>query len=134
MPRDPHSIVNDSLERCANQAKFLGRFYELFLDSSEEIQQMFKDTDMRFQKRMLRDSLYTILLATSGSAEANKALVERAERHSRDGLNVRPELYDGWLDCMVEAAREHDPRFDEATEQAWRTVMQKGIDFMVARY
>lgn len=134
MGRDPNSVVNDSLERCANQAQFMSRFYELFLASSEEIRVMFQGTDMRKQKRMLRDSLYTILLATSGSKEAHKVLDERAARHSRADLNINPELYDVWLNCMVQTANELDPRFNEQTELAWRAVMQKGIDFMVARY
>ncbi len=134
MASEPHAIVNDSLERCANQAELMNRFYDRFLSSSEEIRALFAGTDMRIQKRMLRDSLYTILLVASGSAEAKAMLNERACRHSRNELNVRPELYDTWLDCMIAAVRDCDPGFDDETERAWRQVMQQGIDVMIAQY
>ena len=40
----------------------------------------------------------------------------------------------GWLDCLVQAVKEHDPEASEETEALWRDAMRPGIAFMRARY
>ena len=127
-------LFNDSLERCTRRAGFLDRFYELFLTSSEEVTQKFKHTDFKRQKRALRISLYVMMLVPERKAEADAHLERIAKRHSRRELDIRPELYDLWLDCLIRAAREFDPLFNMETERAWRSIMQAGIDFMRSRY
>ena len=57
-----------------------------------------------------------------------------AERHSRRGLDIRPALYDTWLDCLVAAAKQFDPQFSTVVESAWRTTLAPGIERMRARY
>ena len=44
---------NESFERCVNDPRFLDKFYEIFLSSSDEVNLMFRDTDMETQKVML---------------------------------------------------------------------------------
>ena len=48
---------NESFERCINDPLFLDQFYEIFLSSSDEVYQMFKNTEMETQKAMLMASL-----------------------------------------------------------------------------
>lgn len=57
-----------------------------------------------------------------------------AQLHSRRRLDVRPELYELWLDRLIQAVREFDPLFSGETEKAWRNVMRPGVEFMKARY
>ena len=95
---------------------------------------MFVGTDFRRLKRMLRQSLYVMLLASSGNGEAWKELDIRAEKHSRKQLNVRPELYEIWLHCLITAVSEFDRTFDTSVERVWRTVMRHGIEYMIERY
>jgi len=61
-------------------------------------------------------------------------LVQVAERHSKRGVDVRPELYSVWLDCLIETVREFDPKFNGDVATAWRVVFSKGIEFMTSRY
>ena len=82
---------------------------------------------------MLKTSLYTMMIA-SGESERDLHLERLARRHSRAELDIRPALYDLWLDRLLQAVREFDPLFDIETEAAWRNVLQPGIDFMKSRY
>ncbi len=47
-------LFYDSLGRCIEGGKFLDRFYELFVQSSEEVREKFKNTDLEKQKNALR--------------------------------------------------------------------------------
>lgn len=127
-------LFNDSLERCTASDEFLDRFYELFLTSSREVAEKFRHTDFPKQKRMLKASLYMMILMAEGKSEIQKDLQRIAKRHSRADLDVRAELYSLWLDSLIQAAREFDPRFTPETEIAWRMIMAQGIAFMQSRY
>lgn len=127
-------LFNDSLERCTASDEFLDRFYELFLTSSREVAEKFRHTDFPKQKRMLKASLYMMILMAEGKSEIQKDLQRIAKRHSRADLDIRAELYSLWLDCLIQAARESDPRFTPETEMAWRRIMAQGIAFMQSHY
>lgn len=126
-------LFNDSLERCSASPDFLSRFYTLFLASSDTVARKFERTDLRKQARMLKTSLYVMMLAGSRS-ERIAHLETLARRHSRAELDIGPELYDLWLDRLLRAVGEADPRFDQEVERAWQRVLQPGIDFMKSRY
>jgi len=133
---DPRQLsdFSESLGRCMADRRFLDRFYELFIGSSPEVAERFRDTDFVRQKRALSSSLYVMVMAMEGGEAACAYLEQIARRHAKDELDIRPEFYDVWLDCLIAAAREHDPLFSESTEQAWRAVMRFGIEFMQSRY
>ena len=128
------ALFNESLDRCSSRSGFLDRFYELFLASSDEIAKKFEKTDFKKQVRMLKVSLYVLMVASSGKPEFDVPMEELATLHDRSHLNIKPELYDQWLDCLLQAVEEFDPSFDTEIETAWRTVLQHGIDFMRSRY
>jgi len=125
-----------SFNRCRASAGFLEAFYERFVASSEEIRAKFAQTDMKRQVRMLEDSLYVIAVAVQGEqgSLARGDLPRIAARHSRSDRDIRPELYDLWLECLIEAVRSHDPQFSPEIEAAWRVTLAFGIDYMRARY
>ena len=56
-------LFNDSLDRCSGRPGFLDRFYELFLASSDEVAEKFERTDFRKQTRVLKASLYIMMMA-----------------------------------------------------------------------
>jgi hemoglobin-like flavoprotein len=125
-----------SLRRCRASAGFLDAFYERFISSSEEIRDKFKNTDMQRQVRMLEDSLFVVANAVQGEegSPARGDLPRIAARHSRHDLDIRPELYDIFLDCLMATVRTHDTQFSAEVEAAWRETMAFGIDYMRARY
>ena len=126
-------LFNDSLERCSGSPDFLRRFYALFLASSDTVASKFEHTDLRRQARMLKTSLYVMMLTGAGS-ERTVHLERLARLHGRAELDIPPELYDLWLDRLVQAVAEFDPLFDTETATAWRRVLQPGIEFMKSRY
>jgi hemoglobin-like flavoprotein len=126
-------LFNDSLERCSCEPEFLRRFYTLFLASSDTVAKKFERTDLRKQARLLKTSLYILMLA-SGESERVVHMDRLAKLHSRAELDIKPELYDLWLDRLVQAVKEFDPMFDMETETAWRRMLQPGIEFMKSRY
>lgn len=128
------ALFNDSLERCTANPSFLPRFYQLFVGSSPEAREKLARTDMAKQARLLRASLYLVMLAAEDRPEGTVHLDRLAELHSRRGLDVRPELYDLWLDCLVKTVREFDSQFTADTERVWRGMMKRGIECMKSTY
>jgi hemoglobin-like flavoprotein len=125
-----------SLSRCLEDTRFLHDFYELFMGSSDEVREKFKDTEFPRQTRVLADSLYLMAVASDSrdDAIAWKELDRLAERHSRTGLDVRPDLYGSWLECLIKAAKQYDPEFSPELEGAWRRALAPGIEHLRARY
>ena len=136
MPSPSVEAFLASLKRCLATPGFLEAFYERFMSSSEEVREKFRGTDMRRQARVLEDSLYVVANAVQGEegSLARGALPALAARHGRQGLDIRPGLYDLWIDCIVETARAHDPQFGPAIERAWRETLVFGADYMRQRY
>src|SRR3974377_1294351 len=85
-------LFNDSIERCSNGSDFLRRFYTLFLASSDTVAKKFEHTDLRKQARMLKTSLYIMMLA-SGESERIVHLERLATLHSRAEVDIKPELF-----------------------------------------
>lgn len=126
-----------SLKRClAQQPRFTSHFYDRFIGASDEVREKFKDTDMQRQVRMLEDSLLVVANAVQSKdgSIARGELPRIAARHGRDGLAIRPALYELWADCLVETARECDPAFRDEIEQSWRAVLGFGVQYMIERY
>jgi hemoglobin-like flavoprotein len=121
-----------SLKRCLATPGFLESFYERFVGSSEEVREKFRSTDMKRQARVLEDSLYVVANAVQGeeNSPARGALPALAARHGRQGLDIPPHLFDGWIDCLLETVRVHDPEFAPAIEAAWRETLTFGADYM----
>lgn len=57
-----------------------------------------------------------------------------AERHSKRQLDIHPELYKLWLDCMLQTVAEFDPLFNKDINLAWRNTLATGIQILKSRY
>ena len=137
MDRLDEAIVeqfHDSLDRCGSTSQFLGRFYQLFSASSPEVAARFSETNFKTQSRALKTSFYMAMLASDRNSEASNYLDRVALRHNHEQLDIKPEFYTLWMDCMIVAVSEFDPRFDNDIEQVWRRFMQPAIEFMMSRY
>ena len=87
--------INDSFERCINDPLFLDKFYKIFLSSSDEVYQMFKNTEIETQKVMLMTSLVYISRTHNDTPDLFSTI---AEKHNNHNLNIKPHLYKLWLD------------------------------------
>ena len=136
MALDQNQIArfDSSLARCLSDQTFLTRFYDLFVASSPDIAEKFRDTDFQRQRRAMGASLYVLVLALERGEAAIIYLNQIARQHSRRDLDVRPEMYDAWRDCLLQSVKEYDPLFSDEIEQAWREAAKFAIDFMRERY
>ena len=131
-------LFRASLKRCLATPHFMGKFYDSFVASSAEVREKFRNTDLPKQASMLADSLYALAVAAQarrgGGSPAWADMPRLAARHSKADLDIRPGLYDHWLDCLIGTARQHDPEFTPEVEAAWRETLAIGIDYMRSRY
>ena len=134
MDRNRIDSFSVRLGRCLADRAFISRFYDLFVDSSPEVAEKFHATDFERQRRAMITSLYVIVLALEQGDAAMAYLDRVARQHGRHELDIRPELYDAWLECLLQAVREYDPLFSDETETVWREAMQFGIDYMRKGY
>ena len=130
----PKERFRRSLERCTESEDFIPSFYDRFLGHSEEIQDRFKETDFTKQNQMLLRSLMLAAGATEGEPESLREMRERAETHDRHHLNIEPRLYDVWLDSVIATAADFDPVWNDAIEEAWRTILGHVINHMIRYY
>jgi len=135
--KDYMEIFDDSFQRVVavkiKELDFFDRFYEIFLASSEQVQGKFVNTDMKMQKLLLRQSI-AHMLNFSNSHQSTDHLITIAEKHSKSQVDIPPEMYDQWLDCIVMTVREFDFKFHPDVELAWRAVLAPGVAFMKFYY
>jgi len=82
---------------------------------------------------MMKASLLD-LINIEGSKSFFSSAEHIAESHSANGYNISPELYDYWLDSLMEVVLAFDRDFDEEVDLAWRMIMAPGISFMKYYY
>ncbi len=128
-------IFNDSFARCIRGGRLFERFYEVFLASSPEVSEKFRNTDFRKQRRMLQTSFYMLVeYIALGWPECEAYLERIAAAHGKYGRDIAPHLYDLWLECLLQAVKECDDRYSPQVESAWRHMMGAGISFIKVRY
>ena len=99
--------------------------------SSPKVAELFQKTDFERQKRMLRDSLYVMLVAAGTTQGPAHDEIERlAKRHHE--LGVTDDMLALWMNALVTAAREHDTHFTDELESDWRASMSGPIELMKA--
>ncbi|GGO82029.1 globin [Marinobacterium nitratireducens] len=134
---DTERLFDRSYERVLSHEvdgrAFFEGFYDAFLAASDEVAEKFHDTDMDRQQAMLMKSFYH-LLSFYASNNADYYLDRVAISHNRHHINIRPALYDLWLDTLILTVRRFDPECCDETELAWRLVMTPGIVYMKFHY
>lgn len=133
-PQNYMSLFTESYLRTVlgDQANFLGRFYDLFMSADPRVEQAFAGTDMDRQISMLQESL--LYMIDFARAKLSTHRIEGlADSHGGEGLNIPSDLFDIWMNCLLEALKERDPHFDRHTETAWRVVLAPGLALMKSR-
>ncbi|RRV14097.1 globin [Stutzerimonas xanthomarina] len=124
--------VMQSYGRCCASTDFFDDFYASFLASSPAIREKFVRTDMTAQKQLLRAGILNLVLFARGMPDTKLRALGKS--HSREQLNIHPELYDLWIAALLKTIGQHDGELQQQDLQAWRTVLNKGIDVIKAAY
>ena len=126
------NLVMQSYGRCCASPTFFDDFYRHFLDSSPQVRAKFADTNMPAQKLLLRQGILNLVMHARGMPDTK--LRALGESHSRNRLDIRPELYDLWLEALLQAISSHDKEFNPGIREAWREVLSKGINVIKGGY
>jgi hemoglobin-like flavoprotein len=122
-------LFHDSYERAVTHEPdaFFTEFYRIFHAKSASIAQMFADTDMQMQRQALVASLM-LMVWFSNERKSDEQMQQLAARHAE--LGIKLDLYDLWMDALIETLALVDPHHDDADALAWRIVLSPGITYM----
>ena len=126
--------IHESFKRCEASGDFAERFYSIFLKTSPEIGDLFADTDFKKQRVLLRASVFMLVTRDVAEPKAKEALQRIGISHSKANLDIRPELYETWLDSLCLTVQQMDPEWTEELETAWRDKMRPGIELITSLY
>lgn len=124
--------VMQSYGRCCASPGFFEDFYVSFLASSPAVRAKFSTTDMAAQRHLLRAGILNLVLFARGMPDTKLRALGKS--HSREHLNIAPELYDLWITALLNTISQHDREVQQADLQAWRLVLNKGIEVIKAGY
>ena len=108
---------------------FFHEFYNTFFRSSPVIPEMFADTDFRKQRELLRQGIELMIWFADGDEAARERLLKIAVIHKR--FRLMREMYDLWRTSLLQILAKNDPEFTPAMEEAWNTVLSRGIEFFL---
>ena len=115
-------LFNRSFETCVARRGFVERFYEIFIQSSPEVRDKFKATDMKRQAHIIKKSLYVLTMASLETEEVRQEIAALGHSHGREGMKVGTHLYELWLSCLLQAVSEFDPGWNREVGESRRRV------------
>jgi len=127
-------LVHKSYIRAGGKS-LVTAFYARLMSASEEIRKRFEHIDMEAQAGILAHAIVmSFLFVDTDQQVAQKCLNNVRESHSRGQLNIAPELYDTWLDCLIETVAACDPKSSEELLSHWHAVMSVAINHIREGY
>jgi len=129
-----NETVKLSHARCIQSQSFLDDFYNSFMGSSQEVRQMFVNTDLEKQKSLLKDGITYLIMYDADNIIGKIALKNIGEIHNRNQKNIEYKFYPIWTKCLLQTVAKHDPKFDDDIKLAWDSVLIRGIDFLKSQY
>jgi hemoglobin-like flavoprotein len=130
----PNQQVIESFARCEANGDFAEDFYATFLATSAEVAELFAGTDFTKQRKILRASVYLMISRDLDDPGARATMERIGGSHSRARLDIRPELYEDWLESVCSTVAKLDPEWGNDVEAAWRSTLSPGIDLITSFY
>ena len=124
------SDLSQSYGRSLLHGGFFDAFYDRFIAASPVVAERFQNTNMDRQKQMMRLSLSMLVMFAEGKPIARPSVDALKKSHGPGRYEISRDLYDLWLECLIDTLRECDPGFNEELEGRWREAMAKGINHM----
>lgn len=129
-------VVHSSYDRCMQNSDFLLRFYKIFMERHKIIPTLFAKTHMARQAQALAHGLNMMIhWLRDPEDEMAKSVIEDIRiSHGQHHLNIQPQLYDFWIDSLIQAVSECDPEYSQKIEAAWHLAMRPGIEYIKSGY
>ncbi|NOZ51737.1 MAG: globin [Gammaproteobacteria bacterium] len=131
------TIFDQSFERVKkifkNKQSFFDAFYGNFINASPEVAKLFGNTGMAHQAKMMEKSFYGLFVFYA-TQNANDYLEKIAFQHSFHNLDIKPELFDLWLENLIKTVEDFDPQCSDEVTLSWRVVLSPGITYMKHKY
>lgn len=129
MELDFNELFNDSYEYVQNNSEeFFDLFYNNFINSSPQVKEVFRNTNMANQKTMLKTAI-THMVMFFTSKRASQYLITTATAH-KNSYQISTTLYEDFLNTLILTLESFDPNFNNQTAVAWRVTLAPGIEFM----
>lgn len=71
-----------------------------------------------------------MIMLASTSEQARESIRRYGKAHGPEGVGVKPEDFELWLDSLLETVRVCDPKFNDEIALAWRRCFNAGIAIM----
>ena len=131
---DKAKRVHQSYNRAGGRA-LVATFYDHLMKSDEEIRKKFEQVNMEVQTdNMARAVVMSFLFASNNHHTAGKVIDKVRESHSKNNLNISPQLYDKWLDCLLQTVAVCDPEANEELLSDWHAVMSVAVNHIREGY
>lgn len=127
-------VAKASYGRCGAAPDFFESFYRTFFEACPEAKPKFANTNFERQHKLLQHAIGLLLIFPTQPDDDPSIMTRVAERHSRRDLDINPSLYPAFLDSLMATVERYDPEFTPDVEQAWRTTIAKGVDYMQSVY
>lgn len=134
MAFDEIQLVEESYKRCIAQENFFPDFYRNFMGKGPVIVEKFKNTDMNHQMNALKHGLQYMIMFAEGSKIASTKVESLGLTHDRNHRDISPELYDLWMQSLLETIKTHDELYTDELGHYWRNVMSHGIQHIKGMY
>jgi len=122
-------ILNQSLTRCTANPQFLRIFYEHLLDTSPAIKALFDESNMESHMEVVKISLMTMVSSADSDESIEEYLKDIAQKHV--DMDIKPEFFKFWEISLMATIAECDPDYNEQIRRAWKTIISKGINYLL---
>lgn len=126
--------VKQSYGRALGNPRLMADFYDTLMASHPGIAKMFANTDLQKQQLILKQSLSMAILFPQDNLIAKHAMEKVRKTHAHDQLNIRPELYDYWLNSLLSVVKNSDPDFSPELEGQWRMILNHTLSYIKEGY
>jgi len=126
------SLFNESLDRVIKCESFLDRFYDRFINSSEQTARIFEGVNMQALQSKLAKTLTLMSLANTEPWRVDEHLKGIGQYHQ--GLSIPKILYSSWRNSLVSTLHSCDPEFHPEIERVWHKAISVAIKKMHEGY
>lgn len=116
-------VVKQSYGRALADKSLMKRFYENFVSSHPMVAVKFAGVDLERQQDVLKMSLSMAIVFPQDNVVAKRAMDKLQVSHGDGGLRIEPELYNHWLESLLNTIEECDPAYSPELEKKWRAVL-----------